>query len=394
MKFKNDKIFGTIIDRSTYANGDIIEYITDNILLAYENVYPGPIISGDHKTPNEWSYDIDQTTYFNGRIAATHDFGHSNRPLYESIGSTVQRPDAVEDWQRDLAYNATLSKIYDKIRGTLDLSIALAERKQTTDMLRKTLTPKRITQIGRNLQRMLAYRRKILDRKKRFGYEYSDESQMTWRDGFTIPADLWLEFKYGWEPLVSDVYNTAELLTHNVQSNLSISERTRFNMPTEKSVGSPVPGLDAHAKGRGFSSCTIKLNLRTEIDPTHVSRFTSLNPVSIAWELMPYSFVVDWFLDVGSYLRDTENALLYRNSVHSVTVSELYMHDYAYTAKQKVVESGILKEADLNAKLNLIKFQRSIGATSLFPRAPKIRAQLGSSRLFSAASLLAQFLKK
>lgn len=31
-------------------------------------------------------------------------------------------------------------------------------------------------------------------------------------------------------------------------------------------------------------------------------RFGLLNPLSVAWELMPLSFVADWFLPIGSYL--------------------------------------------------------------------------------------------
>ena len=31
-----------------------------------------------------------------------------------------------------------------------------------------------------------------------------------------------------------------------------------------------------------------------------------LNPLSVAWELVPYSFVADWFLPVGSYLNNLD----------------------------------------------------------------------------------------
>jgi hypothetical protein len=57
-------------------------------------------------------------------------------------------------------------------------------------------------------------------------------------------------------------------------------------------VGSSV----AKAGGKLRVTCTMTAELET---------LGLLNPLSLAWELLPYSFVIDWFLPIGDYLAAT-----------------------------------------------------------------------------------------
>jgi hypothetical protein len=40
-----------------------------------------------------------------------------------------------------------------------------------------------------------------------------------------------------------------------------------------------------------------------------MSQLGMANPLSLAWELLPYSFVVDWFLPIGQFLSSLDYAL-------------------------------------------------------------------------------------
>jgi hypothetical protein len=126
-----------------------------------------------------------------------------------------------------------------------------------------------------------------------------------------------------------------------------------------------------------------------------IRRWTSLNPASIAWELMPYSFVVDWFYDIGGMLRRFESALLYGKQFKKGYQSELYYHHSAFQRNglQDSVLPGYQFYGELTAWVRRVQFERIVFASLPTGQLPTIRADLGSSRLLSAAALLSQFLK-
>jgi hypothetical protein len=48
---------------------------------------------------------------------------------------------------------------------------------------------------------------------------------------------------------------------------------------------------------------TAKARFRLKsVTDKHLSQIGVTNPLSLAWELVPYSFVIDWFIPVGDYL--------------------------------------------------------------------------------------------
>ena len=51
---------------------------------------------------------------------------------------------------------------------------------------------------------------------------------------------------------------------------------------------------------RAHVQATVRLGMSTV---GTLEQFGVLNPASVAWELTPFSFVVDWFVNIGSFLR-------------------------------------------------------------------------------------------
>jgi len=96
-------------------------------------------------------------------------------PVGSSYSAEVSVPPRL---LRDHLYNAALSKCYEKIRGNLDLSIDIAEWKQTRRMF------------------------KGLANWERYVKKWSPRD---W-------ANKWLEQQYGWKPLIQTLYDvTTEL---------------------------------------------------------------------------------------------------------------------------------------------------------------------------------------
>lgn len=110
----------------------------------------------------------------------------------------------------------------------------------------------------------------------------------------------WLELQYGWIPLLSDVKSAAEALAHSqIPHTMSFRVRRSRNFEMASAVGFNC-----------VSDCRIsrqyKVVLYDDFDPLVGLGLT--DPLTVAWELVPYSFVADWFIPIGNYL-DTRSVL-------------------------------------------------------------------------------------
>jgi hypothetical protein len=115
-------------------------------------------------------------------------------------------------------------------------------------------------------------------------------------------ANSWLELQYGWKPLLSEIDNAAQdLASRWEQDPADVMVRGTgkvFRYPTFHNMTDYIP--QGHAEFRvGIQAFyqVIDENLR------NLAGLGITNPLEPAWELLPYSFVVDWFVPVGSFLK-------------------------------------------------------------------------------------------
>lgn len=117
----------------------------------------------------------------------------------------------------------------------------------------------------------------------------------------------WLSIQYGWKPLLSDVYGACEELARLSTFNppaLRVSTGCNMEEISNRSIpngGAWAPNLSQKLTLRTQVRGVIEYNLTAEFAAS-VARTGITNPVTLAWELLPYSFVVDWFIPVGNYL--------------------------------------------------------------------------------------------
>jgi hypothetical protein len=115
-------------------------------------------------------------------------------------------------------------------------------------------------------------------------------------------SDNLLELQYGWRPLLNDVFGGAEFLAHQLNTPLvktyTVSKKIRyakstFTWPTTS------PTISEASTWDGLAGRTI----RARISEVNVAQLSGLlDPVSVAWELTPFSFVADWFIPIGGWL--------------------------------------------------------------------------------------------
>jgi hypothetical protein len=138
-----------------------------------------------------------------------------------------------------------------------------------------------------------------------------------------------LAYAFGVKPLVEDVFSATEELALRLGGPVMIpysytSSRTssvnKPNFSAGGGLGSPT-WVNVSAKHRKSDYVKILIGLK----PT-VGSFNLGNPAIWAWELIPYSFVVDWGIDVGSWLQrlDTFTSILSIKGTR--TRREVYAH--------------------------------------------------------------------
>jgi len=142
-------------------------------------------------------------------------------------------------------------------------------------------------------------------------------------------ANDWLQLQYGWKPLLSDVYGACEELARLTTFNprmYSVSASAKEQSSTVlPSINTPPsswgPSITGTKKVKASCRGTIELEMAAEWLAT-LARTGITNPASLAWELIPYSFVVDWFLPVGNYLDswDYDAGLRFRRGWYTVKV--------------------------------------------------------------------------
>lgn len=114
-------------------------------------------------------------------------------------------------------------------------------------------------------------------------------------------SDLFLQYKYGWQPMMSDIAGLWKLFNEQRSQAFIIASKGK-SMTQEIHPVNGDPGLST-VSGSGTRSCRTKLY--GIVDPNFVrynDRLGLSNPLSLGWELVPFSFVVDWFVPVGQTL--------------------------------------------------------------------------------------------
>lgn len=126
-------------------------------------------------------------------------------------------------------------------------------------------------------------------------------------------ANRWLEYQYGLKPLMSDLYNTFERMNEIIPR--PVYRRVKANskfIRTDVQYES-APGVIYRHR---LSEVSLRSRMTAVIQHNTIRRaaeYGMVNPLMLAWEVIPYSFVVDWLIPVGDIISslDAEVGLSY-----------------------------------------------------------------------------------
>jgi len=115
-------------------------------------------------------------------------------------------------------------------------------------------------------------------------------------------ASAWLEYSYGWTPLVMDIGNSISLLESPFPRS-QIRQRVRRSVSSWKTHTYGTYG-DRQTRNSQVD-IQVVMGAYATIDNPNLflaSQLGFTNPAAVAWELVPFSFVFDWVVNVGDFL--------------------------------------------------------------------------------------------
>ena len=349
-----------------------------------------PLVRGDHRTPNYYERSISyrknhelQATYF---LNTAYDAeGHATswqKDIYFGGGySNVPEGLALDGHTDRLATvrESATRNLLENLRGSLDISIDLAQLKKTAAFGRDV---RKATRLSVEMFKQVGLRR------------------------ITAPmraaGNAWLLWTYGVKPTLQTIFDgldesvNPKFLDHRRQTTVG-----RGNLPYFKK-GSVSPNWPDWTFGnnlyilRGNYRCKITAVLNI---PYHsiadAARWSSLNPMAIAWELLPWSFVVDWFFNVGEFIRAEESRMIYNRFVESVWRSTSYVITHTLEASRS---GGDVPGSIWTGSYKVEGWDTYLLRERLWDipevGTPKLIPKLGSQRLLNAAALLTTFLRR
>lgn len=322
-------------------------------------------LNGDRKAPNAQTIDKFVEDKLTGFVVTENEDSTFFESYTGSLGYTADPGLDLAGYSSEV-YNKALEKFYTKLRGELDLSIDLLQARQVRTMMGDAL---------KGLNNMATTVRKMR------------------RAPFRTASDLWLQWTYGWKPLASSLYDATLLFANGARKGFITIKVVANEQENGRHEWFPtgdvnIPGLTTYDVSR---RCIIVGNYGVDESVlNNLASMTSLNPVSIAWELVPYSFVFDWFYDVGGYLRNLESACLYSSAFKTGFMTQGFKVKGDTNVDGSHEDFGLSRTVSCKGRYVRTGKNRSVLFFSPSPKPPRFVVDLGTNRMLSAAALLQQ----
>jgi hypothetical protein len=260
----------------------------------------------------------------------------------------------------------------------VDLGTAFGERKQAARMLGDTAIS--IAKSIRNLKHGNVRQAMVdlgISRKKSLPR------------GSNVP-NKWLELQYGWKPLMSDVFGAVDALSKRQRSDWRVTAKATRKVET-------VVSKDINGFYQSTCRAQVLQSVFTRIDalPDNEAIISLvslgvLNPFNVAWELVPFSFVVDWALPIGDYLQSLDALLGYTSITYSQ--SSLVKASWVDRGRTGMLSSPAdwIAINEFEGSKKVVRFQRTVGIGVPMPNFPSVKDPRSLGHMANGLSLLCQ----
>lgn len=198
----------------------------------------------------------------------------------------------------------------------------------------------------------------------------------------------WLELQYGWLPLIGSI--------HAVIDEPSLPLTRVVTCRATETVLYEVkeyPQYDLYQKGSFDLKVRVTAQGRITLSDTALANaqaYGITNPLLLAWELLPYSFVVDWFLPIGNYL----NALTALSGVVVSDANVTTTHSFngywtTVGGKAQPLFASVIPGTN---RMDYINKVRTLGMPSV--PIPRVKSPISTTHALNAIALLAEAFKR
>jgi hypothetical protein len=178
-----------------------------------------------------------------------------------------------------------LARVVEQVRNhDFNAAVFLAESKEALTMIRDTAT--RIATAGLNVRRG-----DLFSAARALGVAWKGKNRKK-----ALSAN-WLELQYGWLPLMKDCRSASEALLALTDRPMVQTYRARGYVRFKGYWTQPNSAL--YMVNNYYQRVYI---VKMQEAYSKVASLGLLDPEVVAWELVPFSFVADWFLPIGNYL--------------------------------------------------------------------------------------------
>jgi hypothetical protein len=297
----------------------------------------------------------------------------------------------------------SLQKLYDQIKNSSsNLSVDIAEGGQTVKMIRDAIQFRK---------QFVSFCAQVVTQR---GYRLIGKRRQAQRR-LDYVNQKWLEARYGWQPFLSSIHGVADTIRKaRVAGPVHIVCRTS-NRKSETFTAGTGSFLDHKVLKKIDGSYRLERGAYYEAPGLQFTDFFSLNPLAIAWELVPYSFVVDWFVGIGQCLDNWETYAKARSSYKGgyltyTTLETRIGREWGRTSYPAIIDTVQNTDGSYRAAIRdgtggydsydcigqcLYKYKERNPVNSLpLPYGPQVKLALGSKQIIDAAALMRQKLIK
>lgn len=264
-------------------------------------------------------------------------------------------------------HNKAYARFVNKVSTGLNLGVSLAELGQTRALIGSLLN---------GLRKPVVVLASAFNR-----YAKKTGKPKSWIAKNVALRDIpgaWLAFHFGVEPLVNDLYSAFDAyLLKNPDMFYSSSSKGKWNV----AVG-PKPSTYDYYDTRYEFDAVARLAGSVRFKESNMASLANvglINPLSIAWELIPYSFVVDWFYPVGRLIDSMTD-------LYHVEVTDCYQSWLLKCKSKYRYADGIYANQWRNNQA--MRFERKLVAPKFYAPPFRVPGQWSKARLATAASLV------
>lgn len=139
-----------------------------------------------------------------------------------------------------------------------------------------------------------------------------------------------LSIQYGWRPLLNDIYGSYEQLESKAHQEIYFLKKSSsligHEIDTKETVGFSKVKTNAWVERKVYLKVMYAVS-RQEVRT--LAQVGVSNPALVAWELVPWSFIIDWFIPIGNYISSldaTSGLYFVGGSMSTRTYGEMKKH--------------------------------------------------------------------